>query len=704
MSFPVSPAVQVNEFDFTTIVPEVATSTGALAGVFRWGPMFQRVLIDQETSGSNLFGRTILTSRFGTPSNFNAETWFTVANFLAYGAPAQVVRTGNTTSVNTSIGCLTAFANAAPLGANVLTLIVKNENDWHTKQGTFDPNVPAIAKWPGAIGNSLRLSVCYDANSYHEVINLASFGTGATFSSNIGSNAASIVITANSITAANTAALNLFDMIQETDIIEVGNTLIGQQFLFVSNVAYTPGSDSSGNTTTGSATVHLQFTDIMKLHTDYSSNTELERFWEHYSIFDGPPGQSSYQSQFGNVAAQDELHAVVTDDGGQFSGVPGQVLEVYGFLSRATDSVSLNGGTNYYQQVINDQSQFVWITNDSASALSNTAANLASASTTEIVDLTFSGGSDGASEANVSVAMIASGYDLFRSPEDVDVSLVMSGKARGGVDGTQVPNYIMDNIAEIRKDCVVFVSPNRSDVVNVPGQELDNLILFVQNLRNTSYGFMDSGYKYMYDRYNDVNRWVPLNGDMAGLCARTDETHDAWWSPGGYNRGQVKNVIKLAYNPRRSERDILYPADVNPVITDPGQGTILLGDKTLFGHPSAFSRINVRRLFIVLEKAVSTMAKFFLFEFNDSFTRAQFKAIVNPYLRDIKGRRGITDFIVICDDSNNPGTVIDANEFVADLYIKPNRSINFIDLNFNAVGSSIAFSEVIGVTPPLTIT
>jgi phage tail sheath protein FI len=288
------------------------------------------------------------------------------------------------------------------------------------------------------------------------------------------------------------------------------------------------------------------------------------------------------------------------------------------------------------------------------------------------------------------------GYDLFASAEDVDVSLILTGTARGGTNGEQIPNYLIDNIAEKRKDCVVFVSPQRADVVNAAGNEATNVVTFRNSLRSTSYAVLDSGYKYQYDKYNDLYRYIPLNGDTAGLCVRTDDTRDPWYSPAGFNRGQVKNIVKLAFNPRQADRDILYKAGVNPVVTFPGQGTVLYGDKTLLAKPSAFDRINVRRLFIVLEKAIATATKFTLFEFNDDFTRAQFRNLVEPFLRDVQGRRGIYEFQVVCDTTNNTGEVIDRNEFIGDIYIKPAKSINFIQLNFVAVRTGVEFSEVVG--------
>jgi len=305
-------------------------------------------------------------------------------------------------------------------------------------------------------------------------------------------------------------------------------------------------------------------------------------------------------------------------------------------------------------------------------------------------------GVDSAAEGSVSLGTLTSGYDFYKSAEDVDVSLILTGKSVGGTNGEGLGKYIIDNICESRKDCVVFISPAKEDVVNNANDEKDDIVTFRNSLSNSSYAMVDSGYKYQYDKYSDKYRWIPLNGDVAGLAVRTDELRDAWFSPAGFNRGQIKNIVKLAFNPKKAERDVLYQSDINPVVTFPGQGTVLFGDKTLLGKPSAFDRINVRRLFIVLEKAIATASKFTLFEFNDEFTRSQFRNLVEPFLRDVQGRRGIYDFRVVCDESNNTGEVIDRNEFVGDIYIKPARSINFIQLNFVAVRSGVEFSEIVG--------
>ena len=317
--------------------------------------------------------------------------------------------------------------------------------------------------------------------------------------------------------------------------------------------------------------------------------------------------------------------------------------------------------------------------------------NTSFGSTTQPVTASFVSGADGDTATN---ANFIKGYNLLRDKDVVDVSLIPAGTA----DQTRVL-HLINEIAEVRKDCIICVSPERADVVNnagFDGAEVEDIVAFRNSLPSSSFAVMDSGYKLQFDRHNDVNRFVPLNGDTAGVMVRTDNVRDAWYSPGGFNRGNVKNVIKLAFNPRKAERDVLYQAGVNPVVSFPGQGTVLFGDKTMLAQPSAFDRINVRRLFIVLEKAIERAAQTTLFEFNDELTRIQFQNIVEPFLRDVQGRRGITDFKVVCDESNNTPEVIDRNEFVGDIFVKPNRSINFIQLNFVAVRSGVEFNEIVG--------
>ena len=407
--------------------------------------------------------------------------------------------------------------------------------------------------------------------------------------------------------------------------------------------------------------------------------------WQYASNFNATPGTSTYASS--RSGSNDELHVVVVDADGNWTGQAGTVLEKFSFLSKGSDAKNSDQSTNYYKDVIRNQSKYVWVI-DHPTGTTNWGTTVASKSFNQLsanVTATLSGGVSGDS---VSLANVQAGYVLFENDELYDVSLIPMGPTTDvGVVNTVI------GIAESRRDCIVFASPPYADIVNTTGQAA-KIVTYRNSLTSSSFAVLDSGWKYQYDRYNDKYRYVPLNGDIAGLAARTDFVADPWFSPAGYNRGVIKNVVKLAYSPTKTDRDTLYKSGANPVVTFPGQGTVLFGDKTLLARPSAFDRINVRRLFIVLEKAISTASKFQLFEFNDPFTRAQFRNLVEPFLRDVQGRRGVTDFRVICDESNNTAEVIDRNEFVADIYIKPARSINFIQLNFVATRSGVSFEEV----------
>ena len=417
--------------------------------------------------------------------------------------------------------------------------------------------------------------------------------------------------------------------------------------------------------------------------------------WAYASQFTSTPGTSTYTSNAGG--ANDEIHIIVIDQDGQITGTQGSVLEKYAFVSKASDAKDDSGNSNYYKNVITSKSKYIhWLSHPTAnggasysnatSTWGTTATNKSFSKLTANATISLIGGADG----TVVTANVVTAYDQFDNADSVDISLVVSGPA----NATLVTSLI--SMAESRKDCLVFVSPEKADCVDNAGSEVTDIKAYRDTLTSTSYAVLDSNWKYQYDKYNDVYRWVPLNGDIAGLCARTDLERDPWFSPGGLNRGIIKNAIKLAWNPTKTNRDDLYVKGINPVVTFQGEGIVLFGDKTLLSKPSAFDRINVRRLFIVLEKALARAARFSLFEFNDQFTRAQFVALVEPFLRDVQGRRGIYDFRVVCDESNNTPEVVDRNEFVGDIYIKPARSINFIQLNFVAVRTGVSFDEVVG--------
>jgi len=725
MPFQISPGVNVSEIDLTTIVPAVSTTTGAFAGVFRWGPVNQAHLVSSEDE---------LVHFYGKPTANNYETFFTAANFLSYGNQLYISRAADTTTYNAIANSAVAYNNdyslkTAGVLVNSITsnstggfvantimtntyswgVSVKNNDDFITK--TFSSDVPFVAKYPGQLGNSLKISVCTTADVFQKNLSAANMannnpnGNAAVYAANtqaefklaVGRSVANVIVVCDmSPNFAFDSANTLYNAIYQEDFLTIGNSSIGTQYMQVASVSTPYMSPTNAN----AYQFEITFDTVLKLKsaidtTANASATIITRNWEYFNSVNGAPGISNYVAQrTSNTSIKDQVHIVVVDETGSFTGVPGQILEVWPNLSRATDAKGEQGGSIYYRDVLNNNSQYVWSAADYLGSSVTTNA-FPTPNVVTPVYFNFAYGKDTASESSVSVSALATAYDVYASAETIDISLVLAGKATGG-SGEVLPNYLIDNIAESRRDCVVFVSPPLSSCVNVPGFEQSNIVTYRNLLRSSSYSVIDSGYKYQYDKYNDQYRWIPLNGDIAGLCVRTDNTRDPWFSPAGFNRGQIKNVVKLAYNPNQANRDQLYKNGVNPVVTFPGQGTVLYGDKTMLAAPSAFDRINVRRLFIVLEKAIATAAKFALFEFNDDFTRAAFRNLVEPYLRDVQGRRGIYDFRVVCDATNNTPQVIDANQFRGDIYIKPARSINFIQLNFVAVRTGVEFDEIVG--------
>jgi hypothetical protein len=663
-SFTISPAVITREVDLSGIVPAVSTTVGAFAGVFRWGPIEDAQLISNEGQ---------LVARYGKPVNANFETFFTAANFLAYSNSLYISRAASPNTYNAIVGT----------GPDIQ---IKNRDDYDDKESSIDSNTYFVAKWAGELGNSLTISVCDSAAAFNSQL-VATGNNDLSLSFTVNQNTVVLEVenTDANAAAASIVANTIISSLQVGDVLESGNSSIGFQYLKITNI----GSITTAN---NSALVNITTDRRYALSTDFSTAT-VNRFWEYFNLVDSAPGTSAFADLAGGTG--DELHVVVVDTQGKFTETRGQVLEVWPNLSRATDARGEQGGSLYYVDAINQSSQYVWFANHRPGLTVGTADTLTPLTTIPFTS-TFAGGTDGVGEIGISLGDMARAYDKFKHGEEIDISLVLTGKSRFGLHGEGLANYLIDNVAEFRKDCVVFVSPERADVVQNPGNEDNDTVEFRRALRSSSYAFLDSGYKYQYDRYNDVFRWIPLNGDIAGTVVRTDDNRDPWFSPAGLNRGQIKNFVKLAWNPDKANRDVLYKNDINPVVSFPNLGTVLFGDKTLLGKPSAFDRINVRRLFIVLQKAISTASKFILFEFNDEFTRSQFRNLVEPYLRDVQGRRGITDFKVVCDTSNNTGEVIDRNEFIGDIYIRANRSINFILLSFVAVRTGIEFSEVVG--------
>ena len=640
MAFQVSPGVLVQERDLTNVIPAVATTIGAVAGQFNQGPMDEVTSISSEKE---------LVETFGKPDSTNFEYWFSAASFLQYSSSLRVVRAANTSSVNAVVS-----------GS---ALRIKNTDHYQNGDGTTGPyndGSANVGEWAartaGAWGNNLKVSVCPSATAYEAVnkttTNDASTAVGDT----------TIVLTSG------------------TDF------LVGD----IVNFGESGGHEyrvTAVNTHTLTFVRHPSGTG--GLHTAVANGSQVRRRWQYYDLVDKAPATSTYASNRSGV--NDEMHIAIVDEDGGITGTAGEVLEIYDSVSKGSDAKTAQGDTNYYVDVLYNQSEYIyWM--DHVATGSNWGSAVAGITFTALSAPFTRSLASGADGSAVSTAELKTAYEKYNDADTVDVNLIIAGKG----NATHIDNLI--TIAENRKDAIVFVSPERADVVNVTNSttQTTNVKGFFDSIRSSSYVVFDSGYKYTYDKYNDVFRYVPLNGDIAGLAARTDLIADSWFSPAGFNRGVIRGAVKLSYNPTQGQRDELYRARVNPVVTLPGQGTLLFGDKTGLSTPSAFDRINVRRLFITLEKAISTASKFQLFEFNDEFTRAQFRNIVEPFLRDVQGRRGVTDFRVVCDSSNNTANVIDSNEFRADIFVKPNRSINFIQLQFVATRSGAAFEEVVG--------
>ena len=585
MAYQVSPGINITEQDLTTVVPNVATAIGAYAGGFQWGPVDERTTITTENELVDIFGK---------PDAATYKHFWTCANYLAYSNNLIVARCIETAAMNATIG------DNAPSAAGV---DVYNATHYDTVTPAND--VLFIAKYPGSLGNSLKVTVI-DSNAW------------------------------------------------------------------------------------GDSTVNADF----------------------IANFDGAPGTSAdvLAANGGSGTYNDEMHVLVIDEDGRWTGTPGYVLERHAYVSKASDAKRHDGSSNYIKDVLRNESKYVWLGDVTQLTTLSVAAGreagqpkvgaafqtFDSATAAEgILGGSMGWGADGYSSATEAVTYAVrtaagKGYNLFATQEVVDINLILGGETDAGTN-TTLAGMVGQGATE-RNDAMVFLSPTYTAAVTT---KTNAAVIATKNI-SSNYCVFDGAWKYQYDRYRDVFMWVPMNGDTAGLCARTEFTQDAWWSPAGLTRGQIKNIVKLSWEPTKADRDELYKSSVNPLINVTGSGVVLWGDKTAQVTPTAFDRINVRRLFIVLEKAIATAAKSMLFEFNDVFTRNSFVNMVTPFLREVKGRRGITDFKVVCDGSNNTGAIIDTNQFVGDIFIKPARSINYIQLNFIAARSDVSFSEIGG--------
>jgi hypothetical protein len=575
-----SPAVVVKEIDLTGGVPNVQSTTGAIVGNFRWGPVGQRVLVDTEAT---------LVNTFATPDSASTVDFHSAQYFLRYSSNLQVVREATSAAKNarSTIGQLATDSDGSlPLE------FVENDADFLAQKAGLDSDSHTIiAKYPGELGNSLKVSIC-------------------------------------------------------------------------------PANDSA-----------------------FAG-------WSYATYFDKAPNTSSYASN--RNASKDEVHIAIIDQEGRFTGTRGEILETYPFVSVASNVKNADGTTNYALDVINERSEYVWLVGwdaDYATAGAGTQADsgdvfsLAVPST--IVDHDLERGANSAALTNTEYL---NGYDLFEDKDQVEIDFLIAPSMINSTDQATIVNDLVSTAQSLRKDCIVCASPARDDVVNLTNAAdiTTNIVTTADTFTNSSYLVADNNFLKVYDKYNDGYIFIPAASSTAGICAATDLNRAPWFSPAGTRRGQYLGITSLAWTPNKAQRDTLYKSDVNPIANIPGQGTLLYGDKTMLGRPSAFDRINVRRLFLILERAIGKAAQQVLFEFNDEFTRAEFVNIVEPVLREVKGRRGITDFRVVCDETNNTGAVVDRNEFIANVFIKPARSINYVTLNFVAVRTGVDFEEVVG--------
>ena len=715
-----SPGIVVKEVDLTIgRVDPTAEGIGAIVGPFEKGPVNEPVLINSEQELLNTFG-----SPYATDNHY--ETWLVASSYLAYGGSLQVVRSDDTDLKN-------AFAGSG--SAPKIRSYEDYVNLGHDEN--IIPGVTVAAKYPGSWGNGMKVAIIDGLADQilSGFAGLDGLGTGVA----VGMGVTQSMVGRTKIGAGSTEALDgyLKGIITEASATQISVKVVEHVAASgtVTQVDYQPGGTYSfakdgalgihtaGQTVAFASTTGTTQQDWFDNQTiAVNSNTTIS-----WSTLADRPGTSVYAEDKG--ARHDEVHVVVFDADGDVTGNAGTILEKHIALSKASDATYSAGATSYWRKYSAESSEYIFAGGAPAGI---TTTGFTSGTFTKASDigwdqaasgiqfgatgnqlLTLAGGLnyDGTGDLTATGALAAStgnlaaGYDLFLNNDDYDINFVLMGGAGYERTAAQALASKVINIADTRKDCVAFVSPCRSELLTTSGSGYtvksaaditQNVLDFYAPIPSSSYGVLDSGYKYMYDRFADTFRYVPLNGDIAGMCARNDATNFPWFSPAGTARGAVLNAVKLAYNPSQAQRDRLYSARINPVIFTPGGGITLFGDKTALNKSSAFDRINVRRLFIYLEEAIKGAARDVMFEFNDPLTRSSFVNAVEPFLRDVQAKRGIQEFRLICDESNNTAAVIDSNEFVADIFIKPSRSINFVGLTFVATRTGVSFAEVVG--------
>ena len=710
-----SPGIVVREVDLTAgRVDPTSDAVGAIVAPFAQGPVNEPILVTNEQELLNTFG-----SPYSVDKHY--ESWMVASSFLAYGGSLQVVRSDDSDLKNAFNGS----SGTAPK--------IKSYEDY-VNLG-YDENllsgVTVAARSPGSWANGVKVAII-DGKADQIVSGIAT----ANISVGMG-----VTQTMVGKVVAGSGSTSLADGYLKGTITSIGSSTLDLKVISHVSAAgtetavdYQP-SGLYAFSATGSVAIHTNGqtsawgTKTYNARQDWFDQQQivLTNSTIKWNTLAERPGTSAYAAARGSRF--DEVHVVVLDDDGDVTGNAGTILEKHLTLSKAKDATYSVGSPSYWRKYISENSEYIFAGGAPAGISTvglNTSFELNADSGWDqnaqgitfgqsgALNLTLNGGLNYGGEAGLTttgslaatVGDLSTGYEIFENTEEYEVDFLLMGSGGLAKENTQALASKLISVAEARKDAIAFISPHRGSQVTESGSGYsvksasditDEVISFYASIPSSSFAVFDSGYKYAYDRFSDTFRYVPLNGDMAGLCARNDISNFPWFSPAGTARGAILNAVKLAYNPTKIQRDRLYSARINPVIFSPGSGIILFGDKTGLAKASAFDRINVRRLFIYLEQAISAAAKDVMFEFNDSLTRSSFVNAVEPFLRDVQAKRGIQEFRLICDESNNTAAVIDANEFIADIYIKPNRSINFIGLTFVATRSGVSFSEVIGV-------
>lgn len=706
----VSPGISVREVDLTLGgITGGSQSIGAIAGPFEKGPVNTPILIENEQQLIQFFGKP-------KTQDDQYEYWMSASNYLSYGGSLQVIRADS--------GISTTLTNAhSPVSGGSTTLSLKiNSFEDYQNNHTGDTDWAFSARTPGSWSNNLKVCVIdaaadqivsgIDTTPLQVGQSVRQSKTNVVYSTGIGSTASFTGNLRGIITGIGNSSINvkIVDIVNTNDISTPVSYRSGDS---LTSIGITTVSVVSSAGTTLNSFASPNVTDWYDSQTLELSNSTV--FWKNIAP---KPGTSQYA--ISRNSKNDEVHVVVVDDFGTISGTTPTILEKHLSLSKAVDGRISPSQPVYYKDYINQNSNYIFAgIAETTSASSNLVSTGSSTYTTTSgtwgsisnnvsfnvlgrKTYTFSRGTDYGFTINsydVSNGELINSYNILKDTSQFDVNFIIGGPSGGPtILDAQIKANALIAIAEERKDCVVTISPYKSGVVNQsnPNTQTQNITQFFEPLTSSSYAVFDSGYKYTLDRFNNRFVYIPCNSDIAGIMARTATNNYPWFSPAGTSRGALLNIVKLAYNPTQAQRDVLYTKRINPIISSPGVGVVLFGDKTALSYVSAFDRINVRMLFLTIERSIEQAARAQLFEFNDAITRSNFVNIVEPYLRDVRAKRGITEFLVICDESNNTPEVIDSNQFKADIFVKPARSTNFIGLTFVATRTGISFSEVVG--------